>query len=38
MPWIILADLYEKVGDASSAEHTRREHARTLADLECSAR
>jgi DNA-binding SARP family transcriptional activator len=37
MPWLILADLYEKVGDASSAEHTRREHARTLAELELSA-
>lgn len=36
MPWLILADLYEKVGDASSAEHTRREHARVLAELEVS--
>lgn len=36
LPWLILADLYEKVGDVTSAEHARREHARMLTDLEAS--
>ncbi len=37
IPWLILADLHEKVGDFSSAEYVRREHARIKADLEVSA-
>ena len=37
IPWVILADLHEKVGDFSSAEYVRREHARIKADLEVSA-
>jgi hypothetical protein len=36
IPWLILADLHEKVGDLSSAEYARREHARMRADLEIS--
>ena len=34
--WLILADLFEKVGDVSSAEYVRREHARVRAELEVS--
>jgi two-component SAPR family response regulator len=34
--WLILADLHEKVGDVSSAEYVRREHARIRAELEVS--
>lgn len=36
-PWLILADLHEKVGDVSSAEYLRREHARMRAELEVAA-
>jgi DNA-binding SARP family transcriptional activator/tetratricopeptide (TPR) repeat protein len=34
VPWLILADLHEKVGDVSYAEYVRREHARVKFDLE----
>ena len=34
IPWLILADLHDKVGDISSAEYLRREHARIRAELE----
>ena len=34
IPWLILADLHEKVGDRSSAEYVRREHARVRAELD----
>jgi two-component SAPR family response regulator len=37
IPWLILADLHEKVGDVSSAEYVRREHARMRAELEVAA-
>ena len=37
IPWLILADLHEVLGDVSSAEYVRREHARIKADLEVSA-
>ena len=36
IPWLILADLHEKLGDVSSAEYVRREHARVRAELEVS--
>ena len=36
IPWLILADLHEKLGDISSAEYLRREHARMRAELEVS--
>ena len=32
--WVVLADLHETLGDLSSAEYVRREHARIRADLE----
>lgn len=32
--WAVLADLHETLGDLSSAEYVRREHARIRADLE----
>jgi DNA-binding SARP family transcriptional activator len=35
--WLVLADLHEKVGDTTSAEHVRREHARMRAAVESSA-
>ncbi|WP_396935883.1 BTAD domain-containing putative transcriptional regulator [Mycolicibacterium sp.] len=34
--WLVLADLHETLGDESSAEYVRREHARMQADLEFS--
>jgi DNA-binding SARP family transcriptional activator len=37
IPWLILADVHEKLGDVSSAEYVRREHARMRAELEISA-
>ena len=37
IPWLVLADLHEKIGDVSSAEYVRREHARMRAELELSA-
>lgn len=37
IPWLILADLHEKVGDITSAEHVRREHARMREELAISA-
>ena len=37
IPWLILADLHDKVGDISSAEYFRREHARMRAELEVAA-
>jgi len=37
IPWLILADLHEKVGDVISAEYVRREHVRMRAELEVSA-
>jgi DNA-binding SARP family transcriptional activator len=33
IPWLILAELHEQVGDASAAEYVRREHARLRAEL-----
>jgi DNA-binding SARP family transcriptional activator len=33
IPWVTLAELHEKVGDASAAEYVRREHARVNAGL-----
>lgn len=33
IPWVILADLYDRVGDRSSAEYVRREHGRVRAEL-----
>jgi len=36
IPWLLLADLHEKVGDVSSAEYVRREHARLRTELEVS--
>lgn len=35
-PWLILADLYDRVGDQSSAEYVRREHHRVLKELDVS--
>ena len=35
--WLILADVHEKLGDVSSAEYVRREHARMKAELGVSA-
>jgi DNA-binding SARP family transcriptional activator len=32
--WLVLAELHETLGDLSSAEYVRREHARVRADLE----
>ena len=37
IPWLILADLHDKVGDMGSAEYFRREHARIRAELEVAA-
>jgi DNA-binding SARP family transcriptional activator len=33
-PWLIMADLHEKMDDALAAEHVRREHARMKVELE----
>jgi DNA-binding SARP family transcriptional activator len=33
-PWLIMADLHEKMDDTSAAEHVRREHARMKVELE----
>ncbi|MDT5091976.1 MAG: hypothetical protein QOH60_1339 [Mycobacterium sp.] len=33
-PWLIMADLHEKMDDTSAAEHVRREHARLKVELE----
>lgn len=37
IPWLILADVHEKLGDVSSAQYVRREHARMRAELEVTA-
>jgi two-component SAPR family response regulator len=37
IPWLILADVHDKLGDVSSAEYVRREHARVRAELEIAA-
>jgi DNA-binding SARP family transcriptional activator len=33
-PWLVMADLHEKMDDTSAAEHVRREHARMKVELE----
>jgi DNA-binding SARP family transcriptional activator len=33
-PWLLMADLHEKMNDTSAAEHVRREYARVKVDLE----
>lgn len=37
IPWLILADVHDKLGDVSSAEYVRREHARVRAELAVAA-